>query len=57
MRAVNQLVKGCQIAMYSTVILEIENKDLRAANKKVKKKRTIKRTYIGKGGALNSSEV
>jgi len=56
-QAVNQLVKGCQMAMQSAVILAAENKKLRAANEKVKKKRQKKKSYIGKGGVLSAQEV
>jgi DDE superfamily endonuclease len=37
--ALNQLIKGCQLAMNSAVILAKENSDLRAANEKQKQKR------------------
>lgn len=56
-RAVNQLIKGCEMAMHSSILLAIENKDLRAANEKVKKKRGIKRSYVGRGRVLTSAEV
>ena len=56
-QAVNQLIKGCQIAMQSTVILAAENKKLRATNEKVKRKRQKKKSYVGKGGVLSAREV
>lgn len=56
-QAVNQLVKGCQLVMHSSAILMVENKTLRAANEKVKKKRQQKRSYIDRGGALTRLEV
>jgi len=34
-KAVNQLVKGCQMAMQSAILLAVENKKLWAANEKV----------------------
>jgi hypothetical protein len=37
--AVQQLIKGCKIAMHSAAILVKENHDLRAANEKEKQKR------------------
>jgi len=37
--AVKQLVKGCQLVIYFTTILFAENRNLRAANKKVKRKK------------------
>ena len=38
-RALNQLVKGCQLAMHNAVLLTNENNNLRAANQKQKRKR------------------
>jgi hypothetical protein len=52
----NQLVKGCQIAINSTVILAEENRQLQAENKKQKKKRTKKKLYIAQGGILTIAE-
>ena len=40
-RAIQQLVKGCQMAMHSAVLLTDENKKLQAINKQQKKKRAI----------------
>lgn len=37
--ALDQLVKGCQLAMHSAVLLANENNGLRAANQKQKRKR------------------
>ena len=37
--ALNQLIKGCELAMYGAALLTKENHDLRAANKKQKQKR------------------
>jgi hypothetical protein len=51
-RAVRQLVKGCQMAMHSAVLLADENKRLRAANERQTKKRAVRRSYIAKGGVL-----
>ena len=45
------------MAMQSTIILAAENKKLRAANEKVKKKRQKKKLYIGKGGVLSAQGV
>jgi hypothetical protein len=50
--ALNQLVKGCQIAMNSAVLLAEENRQLRAENQRQKKKRAQKRTFIARGGVL-----
>jgi hypothetical protein len=52
----NQLVKGCQIAINSTVLLAEENRQLQAENKKQKKKRAKRRLYIATGGVLTVRE-
>ena len=56
-QAINQLIKGCQMAMHSATILAAENKRLQTANEKVKKKRQKKKSYVGKGGVLSAAEV
>ena len=56
-QAVRQLVKGCELAMQSATLLKAENKTLRAANEKVKKKRAKKRSYVGRGGILTPAEA
>jgi hypothetical protein len=56
-QAVNQLIKGCKMAIQSATIRVAENKKLRAANEKVKRKRQKKKSYIGKGGVLSAQEV
>ena len=38
--------------MQSATLLAAENKTLRAANEKVRKKRVKKQTYVGRGGVL-----
>lgn len=55
-RAVNQLLKGCQMAMHSAVLLASENAQLRAANEKQKAKRQGRRSYIANGGTLTVAE-
>lgn len=55
-RAIQQLVKGCQMAMHSAVLLADENKKLRAANERQKKKRAIRRSYITTRGVLTVQE-
>ena len=55
-RAIQQLVKGCQMAMHSAVLLADENKKLRAVNERQKKKRAIRRSYIATGGVLTVQE-
>ena len=56
-QAVNQLIKGCQMAMQSAVLLAAENRKLRAANERVKKKRAKRKSYVGKGQVLSAQEV
>ena len=51
-QALNQLVKGCQLAMHSAVLLAEENRQLRSENKRQKRKRTKKRAFIAIGGVL-----
>lgn len=55
-RALNQLVKGCQLAMNNAVLLAEENRQLRHANERQKKKRAKKRTFIATGGVLTNGE-
>jgi hypothetical protein len=52
----NQLVKGCQIATNSTVLLAEENRQLQAKNKRQKKKKAKRRLYIATGGVLTVQE-
>ena len=54
--ALNQLVKGCQMAMNSAVLLAEENRQLRAENERQKKKKAKKRSYIATGGTLTVQE-
>jgi len=55
-RALNQLVKGCQLAMNSAVLLAEENRQLRHENKRQKKKRAKKRAFVATGGVLTMQE-
>jgi hypothetical protein len=55
-RALNQLVKGCQLAMNSAVLLAEENRQLRRENERQKKKRAQKKVYIATGGVLTIQE-
>jgi hypothetical protein len=54
---VNQLVKGCQLAMNSVVLLIGENENLRTENQRQKRKRVQKRSFIAKGGILIGAEA
>jgi hypothetical protein len=55
-RALNQLIKGCQLAMNSAVILAEENRQLQHENKRQKLKRAKKRAFIATGGLLTVQE-
>jgi hypothetical protein len=44
--AVQQLIKGCEMAMHSAALLAKENRDLRAANEKEKQKRKRSRRQM-----------
>lgn len=54
--AIQQLVKGCQMAIHSAVLLADENKKLQVANERQKKKRAVRRSYIAIGGVLTVYE-
>ena len=55
-RALDQLIKGCQLAINSAVLLAEENRQLRHENTRQKKKRAQKRTFIATGGVLTNAE-
>ena len=55
-QAINQLVKGCQMAMHSAVILARENSELRIANQRRKQKQQQRRRYIAQGGVLQAEQ-
>ena len=55
-QAVEQVVKGAQMAMQNALLLEHEVKQLRAANKTQKRKRDTTRTFIAAGGILTGAE-
>jgi DDE superfamily endonuclease/Tc5 transposase DNA-binding domain/helix-turn-helix, Psq domain len=55
-RALAQLVKGCQLAMNSAVLLAEENRQLRSENERQKKKRARRRAFIATGGVLTIQE-
>ena len=57
MQALNQLVKGCELAMQNAVLLASENIKLHAENTHQKQKRAQKRLYIAKGGVLTGIEA
>jgi hypothetical protein len=55
-QALDQLVKGCQLAMHSAVILARENQDLRAANEKQVKNSKKSKKQIPHQGSLTIKE-
>jgi hypothetical protein len=54
--ALNQLVKGCEMAMNSAILLREEVRQLRIENQRQKKKRAKNRSYIAIGGVLTVQE-
>jgi hypothetical protein len=54
--AIQQLAKGCEMAMSRTVLLEREVEQLRNENQRQKQKRARKRTYVAKGSVLSGAE-
>jgi hypothetical protein len=54
--ALDQLIKGCAMAMNSATLLAEENRQLRAANAKQVKKKAKRRKYIASGGVLTIQE-
>jgi len=55
-QALGQLVKGCEIAISSAVLLASENEKLCMENQRQKRKRAKKCTYIARGGVLLGAE-
>ena len=55
-QAINQLIKGCQMAMHSAVLLADENRQLRSENQQRKRKREQRLEYISDGGTLSVAE-
>lgn len=55
--AINQLVKGCQMAMHGAVLLADENEKLRAMNERQKRKRAVKKKRISKKITLTVAEA
>jgi len=51
-QAINQVIKGCQLAMNSAIMLATENSRLHEANHRKKQKQQQRRRYIAQGGAL-----
>jgi hypothetical protein len=55
-QAITQIIKGCQMAMHSTVILGKEIKELRTVNERQKQKKQYRRRYIAKEGVLQAQQ-
>jgi hypothetical protein len=55
-RVLDQLVKGCQLAINSAVLLAKENRQLQGENKRQKKKRAKRRAFIATRGVLTIQE-
>jgi len=56
-RALNQLIKGCQLAMHNAALLANENKELRAENEKKKRKSARSTRQIAVEGGLSVLEA
>jgi hypothetical protein len=56
-QALDQLIKGCELAMHSAVILANKNEQLRSENKHQTKKRAKTRSYIARNGILTGAEA
>jgi hypothetical protein len=54
--AIRQLAKSAEYTMHKVLLLDQEVKELRAANKVQKQKRTAPRSFIATGGVLTGSE-
>jgi hypothetical protein len=55
--ALNQLIKGCQIAMQNGILLEQENQELRAANAVQKQKRARTKRHIAYQAGVSVQEA
>lgn len=56
-RALNQLIKGCELAMNSAIFLAHENSTLRAENEKKKQKRAQTNRWISNQGGISVEEA
>ena len=55
-QVLDQLIKGCEMAMHNAIFLANENVALRAANQKKRQKQTKKVLSVSQGGALTVQE-
>jgi hypothetical protein len=56
-QALNQLIKGCQMAMHSTILLATQNEQLMEENKHQKQNRAKRRKYTARGGIVTGAEA
>ena len=56
-QALNQLIKGCEIAMNSAVLLTSQNKKLFTKNQHQKQKKAQRQSYIAKEGVLSGTQA
>jgi hypothetical protein len=56
-RAIQQIIKGCEMAMHNAALLAKENHDLRAANEKEKQKRKQSRRQMTPNEGLSIQEA
>jgi hypothetical protein len=56
-RALDQLIKGCELAMNSAIFLAHENSNLRAENEKKKQKRQRTNRWIENSGGISVKEA
>jgi len=55
-RAVQKIIRGCQIAMHNATLLRDENSRLRDENARQKRKRAYRRAFIQTGGSMTIGE-
>jgi hypothetical protein len=56
-RALNQLIKGCELAMNSAIFLAHENSALRAENEKKRQKRARTNRWVSNQGGISVEEA
>ncbi len=55
-RALQKIIKGCQMTMHNAALLHEENSRLRAENGRQKRKRAQRRVFLQTGGAMTIGE-
>lgn len=56
-RAIQQIVKGCELALYEAALLKAENAELRVENNRRKERQQQPRYFIATGGALQVTQA